>query len=47
VGSSGALLVPFVTSLAGAQGSPARITILFDAFGKPSALKRGCGAILP
>src|SRR6185436_11009093 len=43
VGSSGALLVPFVTSLAGAQGSPARITILFDAFGKPSALKRGWG----
>jgi 7,8-dihydropterin-6-yl-methyl-4-(beta-D-ribofuranosyl)aminobenzene 5'-phosphate synthase len=42
-GSSGALLVSFATGFACAQGSPARITILFDAFGKPSALKRGWG----
>src|SRR5215813_11678614 len=43
LGSSGALLMPFATNLISAQESPARVTILFDAFGKPSALKRGWG----
>src|SRR5215813_12879976 len=43
LGSSGALLMPFATSLTSAQESPARVTILYDAFGKPSALKRGWG----
>src|SRR5262245_1132992 len=42
-GSSAALAARFVMSPADAQGAPARITILFDAFGKPSALKRGWG----
>jgi 7,8-dihydropterin-6-yl-methyl-4-(beta-D-ribofuranosyl)aminobenzene 5'-phosphate synthase len=42
-GSSAALAARFVMSPAHAQGAPAQITILFDAFGKPSALKRGWG----
>jgi 7,8-dihydropterin-6-yl-methyl-4-(beta-D-ribofuranosyl)aminobenzene 5'-phosphate synthase len=29
-----------------AQAQPARVTILYDAFGKPSALKRGWGYLL-
>src|SRR5262245_34343019 len=42
-GSSATLAARFVMSPADAQGAPARITVLFDAFGKPSALKRGRG----
>lgn len=41
--SSASLLAPCVVAPACAQGSPARVTVLFDAFGKPSALKRGWG----
>ena len=34
----------FLSPLPGlAQAQPARVTILYDAFGKPSALKRGWG----
>jgi 7,8-dihydropterin-6-yl-methyl-4-(beta-D-ribofuranosyl)aminobenzene 5'-phosphate synthase len=41
-GSASALLVPTLAGPARAQ-APARVTILFDAFGKPSDLKRGWG----
>lgn len=41
-GSASALLAPFVITRAAAQ-APARVTILCDAFGKPSDLKRGWG----
>ena len=38
-----ALLALFVVGRAAAQEVPARVTILYDAFGKPSTLKRGWG----
>jgi len=38
-----ALLALFIMGRAAAQESPARVTILYDAFGKPSTLKRGWG----
>ena len=38
--SAASFMVPFAAS---AQGQPARATILFDAFGKQSDLKRGWG----
>ena len=41
-GSAAALFAPLVFTGAGAQ-EPARATVLFDAFGKPSNLKRGWG----
>ena len=41
-GSAATLLAPLVLTGAGAQ-EPARATVLFDAFGKPSNLKRGWG----
>jgi len=37
------LIVLVLMSEAQAQESPARVTILYDAFGKPSVLKRGWG----
>jgi len=37
------LFILVLASGATAQESPARVTILYDAFGKPSALKRGWG----
>ena len=37
------LISLFIISGASAQELPARVTILFDAFGKPSTLKRGWG----
>jgi hypothetical protein len=39
-GSAATLIVPLVCMGASAQ-EPARATILFDAFGEPSNLKRG------
>src|SRR5258708_38956750 len=33
----------FLAPPALAQDAPARVTVLYDAFGKPSALKRGWG----
>jgi len=42
-GSTATLLAPFAAERACAQEPTARITILFDAFGKPSDLKRGWG----
>jgi 7,8-dihydropterin-6-yl-methyl-4-(beta-D-ribofuranosyl)aminobenzene 5'-phosphate synthase len=42
-GSAATLLAPFPAGAAYAQTSPARITVLYDAFGKPSNLKRGWG----
>src|SRR4051812_12511978 len=41
--SAALLLVLALTGAAIAQEPPARVTILYDAFGKPSALKRGWG----
>jgi 7,8-dihydropterin-6-yl-methyl-4-(beta-D-ribofuranosyl)aminobenzene 5'-phosphate synthase len=41
-GSAATLLGPLVLTRAGAQ-EPARATVLFDAFGEPSTLKRGWG----
>jgi 7,8-dihydropterin-6-yl-methyl-4-(beta-D-ribofuranosyl)aminobenzene 5'-phosphate synthase len=41
-GSAAAVAAPFVTGRALAQ-NPAKVTVLFDAFGKPSGLKRGWG----
>jgi 7,8-dihydropterin-6-yl-methyl-4-(beta-D-ribofuranosyl)aminobenzene 5'-phosphate synthase len=41
-GSGATLLAPLVLTGAGAQ-EPARATVLFDAFGEPSNLKRGWG----
>jgi hypothetical protein len=38
-GSAATLLAPLVLTSAGAQ-EPARATVLFDAFGEPSNLKR-------
>src|SRR3989442_117336 len=38
-----ALLALLMMGGAAAQESPARVTILYDAFGKPSTLKRGWG----
>ena len=38
-----ALFALLMIGSAGAQESPARVTILYDAFGKPSTLKRGWG----
>ncbi len=38
-----ALLGVFIGGGVAAQDSPARATILYDAFGKPSTLKRGWG----
>jgi 7,8-dihydropterin-6-yl-methyl-4-(beta-D-ribofuranosyl)aminobenzene 5'-phosphate synthase len=43
LGSSSAALLATATSGASAQAQPARVTILFDAFGKPSNLRRGWG----
>jgi 7,8-dihydropterin-6-yl-methyl-4-(beta-D-ribofuranosyl)aminobenzene 5'-phosphate synthase len=37
------LLTLLIVGSASAQESPARVTILYDAFGKPSTLKRGWG----
>jgi 7,8-dihydropterin-6-yl-methyl-4-(beta-D-ribofuranosyl)aminobenzene 5'-phosphate synthase len=42
-GSVAALAAASTTNPASAQAQPARITILFDAFGKPSDLRRGWG----
>jgi 7,8-dihydropterin-6-yl-methyl-4-(beta-D-ribofuranosyl)aminobenzene 5'-phosphate synthase len=41
-GSAATLLAPLVLTGAGAQ-EPARVTVLYDAFGEPSNLKRGWG----
>jgi len=41
-GSGATLLAPLLLTRAGAQ-EPARATVLFDAFGEPSSLKRGWG----
>lgn len=35
--------VPFISTLSAQQPEPARVTILYDAFGKASTLKRGWG----
>src|SRR5262249_14433927 len=43
LGSSAAALVMTAPSSVSAQPQPAQVTILFDAFGKPSDLKRGWG----
>jgi 7,8-dihydropterin-6-yl-methyl-4-(beta-D-ribofuranosyl)aminobenzene 5'-phosphate synthase len=43
VGSSAAALITTVVHGAPAQPQPARVTILFDAFGRPSELRRGWG----
>jgi 7,8-dihydropterin-6-yl-methyl-4-(beta-D-ribofuranosyl)aminobenzene 5'-phosphate synthase len=43
LGSSAAALVTTAVSGVSAQPQPAQVTILFDAFGKPSDLKRGWG----
>ena len=41
---SAAMVVPMATGAASAQpATPARVTILFDAFGRPSDLRRGWG----
>ena len=37
------MLAPFVPITLSAQDSAARVTVLFDAFGKPSDFKRGWG----
>ena len=42
-GSAATLVAPFTISAAMAQPQAARVTILFDAFGKPSDLRRGWG----
>ena len=42
-GVTASMLVPFVPGRVTAQESAARVTILFDAFGKTSDLKRGWG----
>lgn len=42
-GSAATALAPFAAIPALGQGSPARLTVLYDAFGKPSDLKRGWG----
>jgi 7,8-dihydropterin-6-yl-methyl-4-(beta-D-ribofuranosyl)aminobenzene 5'-phosphate synthase len=42
-GSAATLLAPFAVGAACAQAPAARLTVLFDAFGKPSSLKRGWG----
>src|SRR5688572_23467793 len=43
-GSTAAIIAPFTACAASAQtAAPARVTILFDAFGRPSDLRRGWG----
>lgn len=42
-GSAATLLAPFAMGTVSSQQPAARITVLFDAFGKPSNLKRGWG----
>ena len=42
-GSAATLVAPIAVSTATAQTQAARLTILFDAFGRPSDLKRGWG----
>jgi 7,8-dihydropterin-6-yl-methyl-4-(beta-D-ribofuranosyl)aminobenzene 5'-phosphate synthase len=42
-GSAAAILAPLVGGTAKSQEPAAKVTILFDAFGKPSDLKRGWG----
>src|SRR5215469_11518429 len=42
-GSAAAILMPLVGGTAMSQEPAAKVTILFDAFGKPSDLKRGWG----
>jgi 7,8-dihydropterin-6-yl-methyl-4-(beta-D-ribofuranosyl)aminobenzene 5'-phosphate synthase len=42
-GSAAAMLAPSLVNTVFGEESPARITTLFDAFGKPSTLKRGWG----
>ena len=42
-GVAASMLAPFVPGKVTAQESAARVTILFDAFGKTSDLKRGWG----
>jgi 7,8-dihydropterin-6-yl-methyl-4-(beta-D-ribofuranosyl)aminobenzene 5'-phosphate synthase len=42
-GSAATLVAPIAVSTAMAQTQAARVTILFDAFGRPSDLKRGWG----
>jgi 7,8-dihydropterin-6-yl-methyl-4-(beta-D-ribofuranosyl)aminobenzene 5'-phosphate synthase len=42
-GSAAAIFAPLVGGTAASQGPAAKVTILFDAFGKPSDLKRGWG----
>lgn len=42
-GSGATLAGPLVLGTSLAQAQPARLTVLFDAFGKPSSLKRGWG----
>lgn len=42
-GSAATLAAPLLLQSTYAQAQPARLTVLFDAFGKPSSLKRGWG----
>jgi len=42
-GSGAMLLAPMISSVGYAEDAPAKLTVLFDAFGKPSDLKRGWG----
>jgi 7,8-dihydropterin-6-yl-methyl-4-(beta-D-ribofuranosyl)aminobenzene 5'-phosphate synthase len=42
-GSAATLVVPITVSTTMAQAQAARVTVLFDAFGRPSDLKRGWG----